>query len=269
VDGLAAREDLSGAGLTAQASREIKRPTPVAALDRHRLAGVDPDADAEREIGIGDGLVGEALLQLDGRSDRLTCRPEDGERLVAAELQEGPAPLFDPLASDVGEPLGEPPSGLVAVLLGEQCVAADVRDQERPDLGPVATALVRAARHRPPSRSRIQSGEYRPRAGCALPTRSIAVRAPGWRESGHWEATCVCGNQHHHEGRELARRRLDPLDPTTARHFPQCEFASETDPAVIRVLLKVKPGLGEGYDWIMCGACEAEWQVMHYAEGVG
>jgi hypothetical protein len=31
-----------------------------------------------------------------------------------------------------------------------------------------------------------------------------------------------------------------------------------------KVLLKVKPGLGEGYDWVECGACGAGWQVSHF-----
>jgi hypothetical protein len=35
--------------------------------------------------------------------------------------------------------------------------------------------------------------------------------------------------------------------------------SSSTDPAVLKVLLKVKPGLGEGYDWVECGACGAGW----------
>jgi hypothetical protein len=69
---------------------------------------------------------------------------------------------------------------------------------------------------------------------------------------------------------ELADRRvrLDPLDPKTSRHLPQCEYVSETDPVVLKVLLKVKPGAGGGYDWVECGACGAGWQVPHYAESV-
>ena len=63
--------------------------------------------------------------------------------------------------------------------------------------------------------------------------------------------------------------RSDPLDPKTSRHLGQCEYISETDPAVLKFLLKVKPGLGEGYDWVECGCCEAGWQVPHYAESVG
>jgi len=26
--------------------------------------------------------------------------------------------------------------------------------------------------------------------------------------------------------------------------------------------------MGEGYDWVECGACGAGWQVAHYAKGV-
>jgi hypothetical protein len=40
------------------------------------------------------------------------------------------------------------------------------------------------------------------------------------------------------------RVRLDPLDPKRSHHLGQCEYISETDPAVLKVLLKVKPGLG-------------------------
>jgi hypothetical protein len=51
--------------------------------------------------------------------------------------------------------------------------------------------------------------------------------------------------------------------------MPQCEYVSETDPSVLRILLKVKPGLAAGYDWVECGSCDAGWQVPHYAESVG
>jgi hypothetical protein len=34
-------------------------------------------------------------------------------------------------------------------------------------------------------------------------------------------------------------------------------ITSPTDPAVLKVLLKVKPGLGEGYHWVEWGACGA------------
>ena len=37
----------------------------------------------------------------------------------------------------------------------------------------------------------------------------------------------------------------------------ECEYISETHPAVLKVLVRVKPGMGQGYDWVECGACSA------------
>jgi hypothetical protein len=51
--------------------------------------------------------------------------------------------------------------------------------------------------------------------------------------------------------------------------LPQCEYAAATDPGVLKILLKVRPGLGEGYEWVECGGCGAAWQVRYYAESVG
>jgi hypothetical protein len=49
----------------------------------------------------------------------------------------------------------------------------------------------------------------------------------------------------------------------------ECEFASVTDPSVLGVLLRVRPGLGKGYGWVEFGACGAGWQVPYYTESVG
>ena len=39
---------------------------------------------------------------------------------------------------------------------------------------------------------------------------------------------------------------------------------------MLKVLLEVKPGLGEGDDWVECGACGGGWQVPYYfTESVG
>jgi hypothetical protein len=48
-----------------------------------------------------------------------------------------------------------------------------------------------------------------------------------------------------------------------------CEYVSEIDPAVLRVLFEGHAGLGGGYSWVTCGACDAGWQVADYAESVG
>jgi hypothetical protein len=85
-------------------------------------------------------------------------------------------------------------------------------------------------------------------------------------ERGHWVRTCQC-SQEHYRAPEPARVRLDPFDPATMRHLPQCEFRGTTDPATLRALLRVTPK--EGYAWVECGACDSGWQVPYYAERVG
>ena len=85
-------------------------------------------------------------------------------------------------------------------------------------------------------------------------------------ETGFWVAECVCGREYHRDPVADRRVRLDPLDPKTSRHAGECEFASETDPSVLRVLLKVKPGMGGNYSWVECGSCAMGWQVADYAE---
>jgi hypothetical protein len=80
----------------------------------------------------------------------------------------------------------------------------------------------------------------------------------------------LCGEEHHREPVADHRVRLDPLDAKTSRHAPQCEFAAETDAAVLRVILKVRDGAGGDYWWVECGACDTAWQVPHHApEGIG
>ena len=75
-------------------------------------------------------------------------------------------------------------------------------------------------------------------------------------EYGHWRRECVCNAEGWNEPAPK-RVRLDPYDPTTSRHLPQCEFASTTDPAMLRVLLKVQDGRGGDYWWLTCSACDA------------
>jgi hypothetical protein len=90
---------------------------------------------------------------------------------------------------------------------------------------------------------------------------------PPWSNigRGHWQRECQCGVEHFHEYLVDRRPRLDPLDPATARHLPQCELVGEGDRTVLKMALRVKPGLAEGYDWVTCGACDGGWQVPHHA----
>jgi hypothetical protein len=83
---------------------------------------------------------------------------------------------------------------------------------------------------------------------------------------GFWKAECVCTYETYVEPAGDDRVRLDPRDPANALHLGQCEYASETDPAVLKFVLKVKEGLGDGYWWVECGSCDTAWQVPHYPQ---
>jgi hypothetical protein len=103
---------------------------------------------------------------------------------------------------------------------------------------------------------------------CRIWKTDPGVQIP-WSEirRGVWEAVCVCGKQYHPEPVVDDRVRLDPLDPKTARHLGGCEFASETDPVMIRAILRVTDK--DGYSWVQCNSCDTAWQVRYYAESVG
>ena len=86
-------------------------------------------------------------------------------------------------------------------------------------------------------------------------------------EPGFWEARCVCGVETHRELTAGDRVRLSPFDSRTSCHLPQCEYISETDPSVLKLVLKATDR--ESYFWVACSACDAGWQVPYYAESVG
>jgi hypothetical protein len=82
-----------------------------------------------------------------------------------------------------------------------------------------------------------------------------------------WEARCVCGVQYHYEQQPDRRVRLDPRDPSTSRHMPQCQHRDTTDPVLLRAFLSVRD---TGDYWLVtCGFCETFWQVPYYAEASG
>jgi hypothetical protein len=101
---------------------------------------------------------------------------------------------------------------------------------------------------------------------CKIVKADPGVEIP-WQEveRGHWQAICQCGAEHVRERPAERRSRLDPLDPSTSRHAPQCEHRDTTDPAVIRAILKVRDGTGsDDYWWVECHVCDRGWQVPHY-----
>jgi hypothetical protein len=105
--------------------------------------------------------------------------------------------------------------------------------------------------------------------GCKL-VKADPGFEPQWTEveSGHWRRECQCYAEDRWEPRVDRRTRLDPLDPATSRHAPQCEHRDVTDPAIIRAILRVHDS--DGYWFVECGTCEHGWQVPYYAtESVG
>jgi hypothetical protein len=86
-------------------------------------------------------------------------------------------------------------------------------------------------------------------------------------EGGHWVRTCQCGEEHY-RAPAPKHTRLDPLDPKTARHLGECEFKDLSDPAVLKILLRITEK--DGYWWTECAGCQSGWQVPHYvAESAG
>jgi hypothetical protein len=65
------------------------------------------------------------------------------------------------------------------------------------------------------------------------------------------------------------RRRSRSARPARSREQQtrwECEYRDTTDPAVIKLILNVKPGMSEGYEWVTCNNCETSWAVPHYAK---
>ena len=135
VRDLRAHEHLARAGEGAEAGREVESASAIAAVDAHRLPRVEADPDREGQAWIRDRLADESLLQVGCGAQRLACRVEHGERLVAAQLDEGAAGRLDRIARELGKARREARSSLVAALLRESRVAADVGDEECLDAG--------------------------------------------------------------------------------------------------------------------------------------
>jgi hypothetical protein len=128
------------------------------------------------------------------------------------------------------------------------------------DPGKEGSMFHRRQRNEPPSRPFAHDPD------CRIVKADPSVEIPWSRlEYGRWRRECVCGAEGWSEP-AAERVRQDPLDPSTARHAGRCEFKDTTDRDVLKVLLKVKAGMGEGYSWVTCGACEHEWAVADYAE---
>ena len=121
------RQDFARRRLPTQTGRQVERRASIPALDGDGLPRVQPHADPARELG---GAT--RRLQRDRGADRLSGRREDGQRLIAAELQQDATVLRDHAAHDLREPTGELGGSFVPLLARERRVTPDVGDHERP-----------------------------------------------------------------------------------------------------------------------------------------
>jgi hypothetical protein len=134
VSHLAGGEDLAGASLAAEPGRQVQRRAPKATLDRNGFASIQPNANRQWQLWMLERLLDEALLEVEGGTDRVARRGKDTERLVPSELEERSTARLHDLSRDVRELRRELGGRFVASLLREQGVPADVCDEERPDV---------------------------------------------------------------------------------------------------------------------------------------
>ncbi len=134
------QQHLAGRRDRAQAGRQVERAAAEAVTDRYRLAGVEADADPQRQRVVRLHPLDEALLKRDRCADRLARRSEHDQRLVASQLDQPSAQLLDRQPDGVGERARQSGGRLIASLLCVARVAAHIGNQERPDLGLVAPA---------------------------------------------------------------------------------------------------------------------------------
>ncbi len=128
-----AGQDLPGGGLRAQSRGEVQGTATVAVADRHSLTDVESDPDREWRAGAGDRFLEQAVLDgdrsLDGLSGEAKTASASSPRSSTTSTPGGVRDRRDAL----GEGGRQRGSGLVAVILGERRVTADVRDEEGAD----------------------------------------------------------------------------------------------------------------------------------------
>jgi hypothetical protein len=84
---------------------------------------------------------------------------------------------------------------------------------------------------------------------------------PEWQliDAGKWQRSCACTTETTYDLPDVPT--IDPYDPATFRHAPQCDYRDVTDSAILRAILSVKPGAEGGYLWVSCAHCEISWSV--------
>src|SRR4029453_11594325 len=90
--GALADDHLAAAGERAEPRGDVeRRAAERAGVQKGGLAGVDSDLDSVSQWGIRLGVLGEPALEVHPGPDCLAGRVEDGQRLVAPDLDQLPA----------------------------------------------------------------------------------------------------------------------------------------------------------------------------------
>jgi hypothetical protein len=129
-------------GEGAQTGRHVEGSAAIAISHRNGLTRIEPDPDAEGEIGLAVDLPPKLHLQFHGGSKRISRRAEDTKGFIAAELEKLPLLSGNRFLDDLREAPSYVRSGGVSVLVAEARVAPNVCNQERADTGAPLTARV-------------------------------------------------------------------------------------------------------------------------------
>ena len=108
------------------------------------------------------------------------------------------------------------------------------------------------------------TGPFAHAEGCKIVVADPDYEPP-WQEieEGHWRRICQCYSDDRYEPRADSRTRLDPMDPSTFRHFGECKHRDVTDPDIVEAILSVL--VRENYWYVQCHTCTSGWQVPFYA----
>ena len=119
-------QQLARAGRRTDTRRHVHGRTDEVALLRHRLSGVQSDADSHREIRVGLGAAGGVAKDRGATCNRLTGRRKDHEHGIAFDLDLGPARFPDALTDQLSIGSHEIGGDPVAVLLDEGRVIPEI-----------------------------------------------------------------------------------------------------------------------------------------------
>jgi hypothetical protein len=131
----------------------------------------------------------------------------------------------------------------------------DAASLTRPTVAKGKETRVFRRKWKPPGRAFIHDD-------CRIAKVDPDVEIP-WSHLGEglWRRECLCTYESSPSHSSTTASKTNRSIRGPAATLGQCEYVTETDPVELQLLLKIKPGLGEGYDWVEGGACGAGWPV--------